>query len=45
MSFGSGRRHRSSRLFIPGLRSLFDPINGIACFGRVLDKIQLAAAF
>ncbi|HLP78753.1 MAG TPA: DUF5069 domain-containing protein [Candidatus Paceibacterota bacterium] len=29
---------------IPGLRSPFDKINGIVYFGRLLDKIRLAAA-
>jgi gluconokinase len=29
---------------IPGLRSPFDQINGIVYFGRMLDKIRLAAA-
>ena len=29
---------------IPGLRSPFDPIKGIVYFGRMLDKIRLAAA-
>ena len=29
---------------IPGLRSPFDPVNGLVYFGRMLDKIKLAAA-
>jgi hypothetical protein len=29
---------------IPGLRSPFDQVNGIVYFGRMLDKIRLAAA-
>jgi gluconokinase len=29
---------------IPGLRSPADPINGLVYFGRMLDKIRLAAA-
>lgn len=29
---------------IPGLRSPFDPVNGLVYFGRMLDKIRLAAA-
>jgi hypothetical protein len=29
---------------IPGLRSPSDPINGLVYFGRMLDKIRLAAA-
>ncbi len=29
---------------IPGLRSPFDQINGLVYFGRMLDKIRLAAA-
>jgi hypothetical protein len=29
---------------IPGLRSPFDQINGIVYFGRMLDKVRLAAA-
>ncbi len=29
---------------IPGLRSPFDPVKGIVYFGRMLDKIRLAAA-
>lgn len=29
---------------IPGLRSPFDPVRGIVYFGRMLDKIRLAAA-
>ena len=29
---------------IPGLRSPFDPVHGIVYFGRMLDKIRLAAA-
>ena len=30
--------------FIPGLRSPFDQVNGLVYFGRMLDKIRLAAA-
>ena len=30
--------------FIPGLRSPFDQVKGIVYFGRMLDKIRLAAA-
>lgn len=29
---------------IPGLRSPFEPVNGLVYFGRMLDKIRLAAA-
>jgi gluconokinase len=29
---------------IPGLRGPFDPVNGVVYFGRMLDKIRLAAA-
>lgn len=29
---------------IPGLRSPFDQVNGLVYFGRMLDKIRLAAA-
>jgi hypothetical protein len=29
---------------IPGLRSPFDQVNGLVYFGRMLDKIKLAAA-
>ena len=29
---------------IPGLRSPFDPVNGLVYFGRMLDKMRLAAA-
>src|ERR1043165_2938541 len=29
---------------IPGLRSAFDQVNGLVYFGRMLDKIRLAAA-
>jgi len=29
---------------IPGLRSPFDEVNGVVYFGRMLDKIRLAAA-
>jgi len=29
---------------IPGLRSPFDQVNGVVYFGRMLDKIRLAAA-
>jgi len=29
---------------IPGLRSPFDPVNGLVYFGRMLDKIRLASA-
>jgi len=29
---------------IPGLRSRFDQVNGIVCFGHMLDKIRLSAA-
>ena len=29
---------------IPGLRSPFAPVNGLVYFGRMLDKIRLAAA-
>jgi len=29
---------------IPGLRSPSDPVNGLVYFGRMLDKIRLAAA-
>jgi hypothetical protein len=29
---------------IPGLRSPFDQVNGLVYFGRLLDKIRLAAA-
>ena len=29
---------------IPGLRSPFDPVNGLFYFGRMLDKIRLQAA-
>ena len=29
---------------IPGLRSPFDEVNGLVYFGRMLDKIRLAAA-
>ena len=29
---------------IPGLRSPFDKVNGLVYFGRLLDKIRLAAA-
>jgi hypothetical protein len=29
---------------IPGLRSPFDQVNGIVYFGRMMDKIRLAAA-
>jgi len=30
---------------IPGLRSPSDQVNGLVYFGRMLDKIRLAAAF
>jgi gluconokinase len=29
---------------IPGLRSPFDQVKGLVYFGRMLDKIRLAAA-
>jgi len=29
---------------IPGLRSPFDQVKGVVYFGRMLDKIRLAAA-
>src|SRR6478609_6843047 len=29
---------------IPGLRSPFDQVNGLVYFGRMLDKMRLAAA-
>jgi len=35
---------QSHPTIIPGLRSPFDQVNGIVYFGRMLDKIRLAAA-
>lgn len=35
---------QSNPTIIPGLRSPFDQINGLVYFGRMLDKIRLAAA-
>lgn len=39
----SGMAHPHPTL-IPGLRSPFDQVNGFVYFGRMLDKIRLAAA-
>lgn len=35
---------KSYPTIIPGLRSPFDEVNGLVYFGRMLDKIRLAAA-
>src|SRR6266542_2407522 len=40
----TARMAQSYPTLIPGLRSPFDQVNGLVYFGRMLDKIRLAAA-
>jgi gluconokinase len=40
----TARMAQSHPTLIPGLRSPFDQVNGLVYFGRMLDKIRLAAA-
>src|SRR6266508_5492708 len=40
----SSRMAQPYPTIIPGLRSPFDQVNGLVYFGRMLDKIRLAAA-